>query len=63
MQQAVPGDVREHVVEKADAGDDLAPAVAVEADAQGDVGLRCPARDFRLPGSLHGAIVPHGRTD
>ena len=39
VQQAVTGDMGEHVVEEADAGDDLAAAVAVERDGQRDVGL------------------------
>ena len=63
VQQSMPGDVGEHVVEKADAGDDLAPAVAVQGDAQGDVRLRGLPGDVRLPGLLHGGIVPHGHGD
>ena len=60
VQQAVAGDVGEHVVEEADAGDDLAPAVAVEVDAEGDIGLRCPARDLGLPGVCMGQLYPSG---
>ena len=58
VQQAVAGDVGQHVVEEADAGDDLAAAVAVEGDAQGDVGLGRPPRDLGLSRGLHGVIVP-----
>jgi hypothetical protein len=39
VEEAVVGDVVEHVVEKADACLDFAVAVAVEAEREGDVGL------------------------
>ena len=49
VDQAVPGQLLEHVVEKADAGRDLGDAGAVEIDATGDLGLLGVAFDRRHP--------------
>ena len=49
VDQAVPGELLEHVIEKADAGRDLRGAAAVEIDPAGDPGFLGVAFDRRHP--------------
>ena len=57
LEPGMPGERAEHVIEEADAGRDLRPAAAVEAEVdldrrlQGLAGDRRPARVIRLPAS------------
>ena len=49
IDQAMPRDLVEHVVEKGNAGGELALATAIEIDADGDLRLQGITGNFGLP--------------
>jgi hypothetical protein len=49
VDQAVPGNLLEHVIEKGDTGGEAALAAAIEVQANGDPGFECIPGNFCLP--------------